>query len=427
MRLLDTLRKDPVIFRFSLYGFLKNQEYYDPFWILAFREKGLSFLTIGLLISVREVTMNLFEVPSGAIADVLGRRAAMVFSFLCYIGSFALFALASDVTLLAAGMVAFGLGEAFRTGTHKSMIFAYLRHHGRLAEKTKIYGYTRSWSKFGSAVSVLFAAAFVLVTNDYVAIFYLAIIPYALNIVNFLGYPQEVDGEGRSSGSMKEVLRILVSSMKDSMRNSGLRRVLVESMGFEGTFKTVKDYLQPVLKAMSATGLAAVLVMDGLSGEQKAALVIAPVYFLLNFLSGIASRYAHRFSDHFGGHVLASRVLWGWQLLTFAILLPALYFEFYMTSIVAFTALHVLQNLWGPLMYSRLDDHAREEQGSTVLSIESQSVALATMVLAPMIGYGVDVVERLGAGGTFWPVGLVGLAVSLLFFGTAGGSGHERR
>lgn len=426
MRLLDTLRNDPVIFRFSLYGFLKNQEYYDPFWILAFREKGLSFLTIGLLISIREITMNLFEVPSGAIADVMGRRAAMIFSFLCYIGSFALFGLASDVPLLAAGMVAFGLGEAFRTGTHKSMIFAYLRHHGRLAEKTRIYGYTRSWSKFGSAVSVLFAAAFVLITNDYVAIFYLAIIPYALNIVNFLGYPKEVDGQRQSGGSLKEVFRILASSLKDSMRNPGLRRVLVESMGFEGTFKTVKDYLQPVLKAISVSGLAAILVLEGLSVEQKAALVIAPVYFLLNFLSGVASRYAHRFSDHFGGHDLASRVLWGWQLLIFAGLLPALYFEWHLVAVVAFTLLHVLQNLWGPLMYSRLDDHAREEQGSTVLSIESQSVALATMVLAPLIGYSVDVVERLGAGGTFWPVGMVGLAVSLLFFATAGETRHER-
>ena len=35
--------------RFCLYGFLKNQQYYDPFLVLAFREKGLSFAAIGLL------------------------------------------------------------------------------------------------------------------------------------------------------------------------------------------------------------------------------------------------------------------------------------------------------------------------------------------------------------------------------------------
>jgi hypothetical protein len=31
-----------MLFRFSLYGFLKNQQYYDPFLILAFLDKGLS-------------------------------------------------------------------------------------------------------------------------------------------------------------------------------------------------------------------------------------------------------------------------------------------------------------------------------------------------------------------------------------------------
>ena len=61
-----------MLFRFSLYGFLKNQTYFEPFLILAFREKGLSFFQIGLLIGFREVCVNLFEVPSGAVADLYG-------------------------------------------------------------------------------------------------------------------------------------------------------------------------------------------------------------------------------------------------------------------------------------------------------------------------------------------------------------------
>ena len=36
------LQRDRIPFRFSLYGFLKNQTYYEPFLILALREKGLS-------------------------------------------------------------------------------------------------------------------------------------------------------------------------------------------------------------------------------------------------------------------------------------------------------------------------------------------------------------------------------------------------
>jgi len=418
MGLLSAIRKDSVIFRFSLYGFLKNQQYYDPFWILAFLDKGLSFLAIGLLISVREVTMNLLEVPSGAIADVMGRRAAMVFSFVAYITAFVLFGFANDVAMLALGMVAFGVGEAFRTGTHKSMIFAYLRHHGRLEQKTKIYGYTRSWSKFGSAVSVLIGAGVVLASGSLVAIFFLSALPYLANIVNVLGYPSEVDGERSNGRPLSEIFRILVSTMRDSFRVPALRRVLLESMGFEGVFKAVKDYVQPVIQAIAVASLGGLALLNGMGDEQRVAMVVAPVYFAMFIFGGVASRYSHKFSVRHGGHVAASRVIWAYQTMLFLVMLPALYYGLLGVAVAAFVVLHTLQNLWGPLMYSRLDDNSREEQGATLLSIESQVSSLAAMVLAPALGWSVDLVAEHGLGGSYWPVGALGLLVALVFFAT---------
>ena len=67
-----------MLFRFSLYGFLKNQRYFEPFLVLALLEKGMSFFAIGGLIAFRELATNLFEIPSGSIADLLGRRRAML-------------------------------------------------------------------------------------------------------------------------------------------------------------------------------------------------------------------------------------------------------------------------------------------------------------------------------------------------------------
>jgi len=102
-----------MLFRFCLYGFLKNQQYYDPFLILAFREKGLSFALIGALISFRAICVNLMEIPAGAVADVLGRRRSMILSFLAYIGSFVGLGLCRDFFALAAAMGLFAFGEAF--------------------------------------------------------------------------------------------------------------------------------------------------------------------------------------------------------------------------------------------------------------------------------------------------------------------------
>ena len=116
-----------MLFRFCLYGFLKNQQYYDLFMMLAFLEKGLSFLTIGVLFGFREVCINLMEIPTGAIADVLGRRRAMIASFVAYIAAFAIFGLSERAWPLFPAMLAFAVGEAFRTGTHKAIIFDWLK------------------------------------------------------------------------------------------------------------------------------------------------------------------------------------------------------------------------------------------------------------------------------------------------------------
>ena len=77
--------------RFSLYGFLKNQQYYDCFLLLAFRQMGLSYFIIGLLIAFREIMINIMEIPTGGIADLCGKRSSMIFSFIAYIFSFAIF------------------------------------------------------------------------------------------------------------------------------------------------------------------------------------------------------------------------------------------------------------------------------------------------------------------------------------------------
>ena len=130
----------------------------------------------------------------------------MILSFGAYIVAFTTLGYASDMNLLYLGMLFFGVGEAFRSGTHKAMIFAWLRSQNREDERVKIYGYTRSWSKYGSAVSVALAAPIVLFTDSYEWIFLAAIVPYALNIVNFLGYPQDLD-EAAGVVSMAEVVR----------------------------------------------------------------------------------------------------------------------------------------------------------------------------------------------------------------------------
>lgn len=395
-----------MIVRFSLYGFLKNQRYFEPFLLLAFLDKGLDYLAIGLLISIREFTVNLAEIPSGSIADVFGRRGSMVLSMAAYLVSFLVFGFASSFGWLVVGMVLFGIGEAFRSGTHKAMIFAWLREQNRLDERTKIYGYTRSWSKYGSAVSVIIAAVLVFATESYRVVFFVSMIPYAVGMINLATYPASLEPPRPESSSLHEVLTHLRGALASSWQRIALRSLAIESMGFEGMFHAAKDYLQPLLAAVALTHLGSLAVTADLGESQRTSLLVGPVYIVLYVLAAVASRRSHTLAERAGGDEAGSYwVRWA-NVAVYALLFAAALGHVPPLMIGGFVALHVLQNLWRPMLISRYDTHGDERHGATLLSIESQARRLATMVLAPVVGFGVD---RWG----FWPIGLVGLAVAL--------------
>lgn len=62
------------IIKFGMYGLLKNLRFFEPFLLLYLIQSGLSLFQIGLLYSIREATMYIFEIPSGVIADRYGKK-----------------------------------------------------------------------------------------------------------------------------------------------------------------------------------------------------------------------------------------------------------------------------------------------------------------------------------------------------------------
>ncbi|MBN2450680.1 MAG: MFS transporter [Lentisphaeria bacterium] len=427
-----------MLWRFCLYGFLKNQRYFEPFFVLALRQRGWSFFLIGLLVAFREISVNVLEVPTGVVADVWGRRRSMILSFVAYVVSFLVFGFATSAggptgspgtVLLFAGMFLFAIGESFRTGTHKAMIFAWLRSQNRTSERTKVYGYTRSWSKIGTVVSVALATAFVFLTGSYSYVFTACAIPYLLGIVNFLGYPQELDGTPHAGGGLGRAGVLLRDALLSAWRHRPLRRLVLESMGYEGVYTASKDYVQPVLKQM-AIGLAAgSVLLAGLREEQRAAVLVLPVYAALAILAATASRNAHRFVRRFEGRAeapatgtdaaaenRAAHCMWLLAVVVFAVMLPTAAFGVHLGIVACFLVLEFLQNLWRPLHISRFDAVSPEQQGATVLSIESQAKSVATMLCAPVLGLAVDALRKVRPDTAFWPIAAVGLAISLFFY-----------
>jgi len=402
-----------MLLRFSLYGFLKNQQYYEPFLILAFREKGLSFFMIGLLIAYREVLVNAMEIPSGAVADLYGRRRCMIVSMVAYIASFGLFGFSDRLWHLFVAMSLFAVGEAFRTGTHKAIILDWLAREDRLDEKTRFYGTTRAWSKAGSAVSVLIAAGLVFCTGRYSHIFYMTMAPYVLGIINLLAYPSYLDGDRSTGASLRELVRHLWRTLGQSVRDRQLRRLMGETIGFDGVYTVVKDYLQPILKQAAL----ALPILVAYEQQKRAALLVGVVYFVLHLFSSAASLQSYRVAQRFGGEERGARNLWWLNLLLFAFLCLGIWLGWHPVVIVGFVALAVVQNLWRPIQIGRIGDRTESASTATVLSIESQLKSGFVALAAPLLGFLVDSVAQVAPHAPalrFLPVGALGVAAALI-------------
>jgi len=397
-----------MIARFSLYGFLKNLRFFEAFLILALRERGLDFLGIGGLIAVREIAGNLSQIPSGALADALGRKRCMIVSMAGYVVSYLVLGLASNNLLLLAGMVFYGTADAFRDGTHKALIYAWLRQQGREDERTKVYGYTRSWSKIGSALSSVIAAALVFFTGSFASVFLLSAIPAALNLINLATYPASLDAAIPTGGGLRQTWRTLLESLREVVGKPSIRRLVADSVAVEGSYTVVKDYLQVVVQAFAV----AMPVHLAMNGDQRTAVLGGLAYAVLHLLSSAASRRAHQFERRCGGTEAAVGRIYQLSAGAMGVLAVALLGGLGWLAVALFIALGLLQNLWRPIHIGRFDRDGDERRAATLLSIESQSSSLAAALWAPLIGWLIDGLTKSPGAvplTSLWPVCLAGL------------------
>ena len=402
--------KDLQLFKFSAYGFLKNLRFFDIFILLFFRQQGMTFLQIGTLISIREISITILEIPTGLIADCYGRRNSMIFSFFSYILSFVIFFYFPKFGLYAVAMILFGMGEAFRTGTHKAMILEYLKQKKITHQKVEYYGFTRSWSQIGSALAALIAGAIVFYSGDYKYVFLGSIVPYILALFLMISYPKELDGfieKKKHPNLIKEIFINFRSTLKDFInvfKDSKLRKALVNSSLFDGLFKTVKDYIQPIIKAFALSSSFLLFIKD-----KRDTIIIAVIYFLLFLLSSYASRNSGKFKDKFIS--LSKAINSSYLIGIFFIMLAGVFYflNLKLITIICFIALYVFQNFRRPMNVGYISEIIPSKVMASGLSAESQLKTLFVAILSPIMGL---LADEFGIGKAL----IILTSLTLLFF-----------
>lgn len=401
----QTFKKNRQFRKFCAYGFLKNLRFFEPFLLLFFLEKGISYWQIGTLYALREIAINLFEIPSGFLADAFGRRRSMLLAFSFYIISFLVFYTADSYLLLSGAMVFYAMGDAFRSGVHKAMIFTYLEIQGWSDQKVHYYGHTRSWSQRGSAISSLLAALVVVFSKNYSPVFLLSIIPYLLDMLLIWSYPKALDGakadwKNRRAIQVKfrEIWRAFLIAFKHPPVLRAVNNVSLSS----AFFKAAKDYLQPILQTL-ALSLPFLVTM---AEKSRSAILIGIAYFIIYLLSAWASQSAGRTADRFVE--LRSPINWTLAFCFITGILVGVSYQWGLTllAVVLYVTLFILENLRKPMGTAFVAERVEQEILASALSAQSQVKTIWAAIIALALG---GIVEVFGIA-----VGLTAVSIGLL-------------
>lgn len=129
--------KNSSMVRFYLYRVISRLYFYLPVLVIIFLKSNLALFQTGILLAVYGLTIVLFQISSGIIADRWGRKNSIgLGELLKALGLFLLW-IGDSVGLYALGQVFCGLGYVLASGADSAFLYASLSDLGRADEYRK--------------------------------------------------------------------------------------------------------------------------------------------------------------------------------------------------------------------------------------------------------------------------------------------------
>ncbi len=131
-----------------------------PILTVFFLEKGLSFSQIMVLQTIAAIATVITEVPSGAIADLYGRKVSLMLSSLSFVIGLLLFVWSPNYLVLIAGQIFAGIAISFKSGADSSLIYDTLLKQDRIKDYMRIQSRGHSYFLGAQIIGSILAGIF---------------------------------------------------------------------------------------------------------------------------------------------------------------------------------------------------------------------------------------------------------------------------
>jgi MFS family permease len=331
-----------------------------PVLVLFLTAKGLSFTEIMLLQSISAISVFIFEVPTGALADKVGRKYSVILgAFMWAVGLFLYIGGKTFIVFMLSEIV-FSLGSAFRSGSDSALIYDSLKLLGREKEYQRVEGKARSFALYAQAVgSVL--SSFLYEADIYFPL-WISILFMAVTIIIALRFKEPHIEENQGKVELNYFQQIKESGSY-IFHHDKLKAIVVFSMIFYVFYRTGFWYFQPYMESVS----------------------IPVKYFgLLFFLFNITAAFISKRS----GYIMDKTKP---KTLTFMAFLMIISFLILGTvkvwvGVFAILLQQAARGIYRPVTTKYLNKHIPSDKRATILSFHSLCTNLALAAAYPFMG-----------------------------------------
>ncbi len=341
--------------------------------------KGLNYSQIMLLQTVAASSVVLFEVPTGALADKISRKASLILG--CVFMSIALvvYIISFSFYTLALAEVLFGLGMTFRSGADSALLHESLDKLGREAEYARIEGRAASYVFIGQGVGSILSSLVYTMNPDLP--FWISVVSVGMAAAFTLGF---TDSGSRAEHTYHihafRSLRVAVLTPRILWT---VLLAAVMGVSFRAGFWLYEPYFKMVHIEVIWFGT---------------------IFFFYNVVAALAARFlTNRYSS------LRSVLLFLGGILALSYLGPAVLV--YPWAIALIGLQQIVRGLYRPTLNAYVNRQIEDEYRATVISIVSLSANLSFAIVAPFIGIFLD---RQGTVFSYAIMGLLTLVGTIL-------------
>jgi len=212
----------------SWHNFCTDFVFFAPVAIIYFT-KVTGSVTLGMSIfSVAYVTAALFEVPTGIVSDLVGRRKTLILGSLAAVACVTLYALANDYWWMFMGAVFQGLSRSFYSGNNDALLHDSLKETNQENEYHEYLGKTSSMFQIALALASL--AGGIMAEWSFRLVMWASVIPQMAGLILAL---QITEPKVKSTEESSNIFEHLGEAVRSFRKNYKLKLLTASSvLGF---------------------------------------------------------------------------------------------------------------------------------------------------------------------------------------------------